>query len=132
MSRHVSSLVSFADHSFHIYCLGDNVNALASVPGNKIFFVQFADAPTLRMEPLQYSRHHRNFPYQGQFPLTEFVKALNATGYQGPFSLEIFNDEFRSAPSTRIALDGYRSLLVLQEKLSQNLIPPTPKPGRVE
>ena len=86
----------------------------------------------LRMDPLQYSRHHRNFPYQGQFPLTNFVQTLHSTGYEGPYSLEIFNDEFRSAPSTRIALDGYRSLLLLQEKLHKNLIPPTPKPGRVE
>jgi len=102
------------------------------VPGDKIFFVQFADAPILRMEPLQYSRHHRNFPYQGQFPLTDFVTALHSSGYEGPFSLEIFNDEFRSAPSSRIALDGYRSLLLLQEKLRQDIIPPTPKSGRVE
>jgi len=112
--------------------LGDNVDNLHSVPVNKIFFVQFADAPLLRMEPLQYSRHHRNFPYQGQFPLTEFVHALRATGYEGPYSLEIFNDEFRSAPSSRIALDGYRSLLLLQEKVYKSLMPATPRTAAVE
>jgi 4-hydroxyphenylpyruvate dioxygenase len=84
------------------------------------------------MEPLQYSRHHRNFPYQGQFPLTDFVKALRSTGYEGPYSLEIFNDEFRSAPCSKVALDGYRSLLLLQEKLLKNVVPPISKPGRVE
>ena len=84
------------------------------------------------MEPLQYSRHHRNFPYQGQFPLTNFVYALHSTGYEGPYSLEIFNDEFRSAPSTRIARDGYRSLLLLQEKIHKNLLPTTPKATGVE
>jgi len=84
------------------------------------------------MEPLQYSRHHRNFPYQGQFPLTKFVHALHATGYEGPYSLEIFNDEFRSAPSSRIALDGYRSLLLLQEKVYKSLIPATPRTAGLE
>jgi 4-hydroxyphenylpyruvate dioxygenase len=84
------------------------------------------------MEPLQYSRHHRNFPYQGQFPLTKFVHALHSTGYNGPYSLEIFNDEFRSAPSTRIALDGYRSLLLLQEQLQKSLLPSVPVVGGVE
>ena len=84
------------------------------------------------MEPLQYSRHHRNFPYQGQFPLTKFVHALHATRYEGPYSLEIFNDEFRSAPSSRIALDGYRSLLLLQEKVYKSLIPPTPRTAGFE
>src|SRR5277367_4115602 len=120
------------DLRFHIYCVQDNVDNLSSVPGNKIFFVQFADAPLLRMEPLQYSRHHRNFPFQGQFPLTDFARALHSTGYEGPYSLEIFNDEFRSAPSTRIALDGYRSLLLLQEQLHKNLLPSTPKVSGVE
>jgi 4-hydroxyphenylpyruvate dioxygenase len=84
------------------------------------------------MEPLPYSRHHRNFPYQGQFPLTTFVHALHATGYEGPYSLEIFNDEFRSAPSIKIALDGYRSLLLLQEQLRKDLLPPSPTTGGVE
>jgi 4-hydroxyphenylpyruvate dioxygenase len=84
------------------------------------------------MEPLQCSRHHRNFPFQGQFPLTTFVHALHATGYNGPYSLEIFNDEFRSAPPSRIALDGYRSLLLLQEQLHENLLPPAPIPSTFE
>ena len=105
---------------------------LSSVPGNKIFFVQIADAPLLRMEPLQYSRHHRNFPFQGQFPLIDFARALHGTGYEGPYSLEIFNDEFRSAPSSRIALDGYRSLILLQEQLRKNLLPLTPKVSGIE
>jgi len=124
--------LSCTDFSFHIYCLQDNVDKLSTVPGEKIFFVQFADAPLLRMEPLQYSRHHRNFPYQGQFPLNTFVHALQSTGYQGPYSLEIFNDEFRSAPSIKIALDGYRSLLLLQEQIYKDLLPPAPVTGRVE
>lgn len=84
------------------------------------------------MEPLQYSRHHRNFPYQGQFPLTTFVRALHSTGYRGPYSLEIFNDEFRSAPPSKIALDGYRSLLLLHEQLRKDLLPPVPVTGGVE
>jgi 4-hydroxyphenylpyruvate dioxygenase len=79
------------------------------------------------MEPLQYSRHYRNFPYQGQFPLSKFVHALHSTGYEGLYSLEIFNDEFRSAPSARIARDGYRSLLLLREQIHKNLFPSRPK-----
>lgn len=121
-----------SDSSFHIYCIHDNVDRLSNVPGDKIFLAQFADAPLLHMEPLQYSRHYRNFPYQGQFPLSTFVKALNSTGYNGPYSLEIFNDEFRSAPASRIALDGYRSLLLLQEQLRSNLVSHRPIANGVE
>jgi len=63
--------------------------------------------------------------------MTTFVNALHSTGYEGPYSLEIFNDEFRSAPSTRIALDGYRSLMLLQEKLFK-LLPRKPKASGVQ
>ena len=117
---------------FHIYCVRDNVDNLILVPGSKIFFVQFADAPLLHLEPLQYSRHHRNFPFQGQFALAKFVHTLYSTGYNGPYSLEIFNDEFRSTPSKQIALDGYRSLLLLEARLYEPLLPPPPKISGVQ
>jgi 4-hydroxyphenylpyruvate dioxygenase len=102
------------------------------VPAEKIFFVQFADAPLLHMDPLQYSRHHRNFPFQGQFPLIDFIRALNATGYRGPYSLEIFNDTFRAAPANGIALDGYRSLILVREHLHTKSIPRMPEISGVE
>jgi len=42
--------------------------------------------------------------------------ALKA-GYDGPLSLEIFNDEFRASSARRTAADGRRSLLLLEEQL---------------
>lgn len=39
------------------------------------------------------------------------MKNLHATGYDGPFSLEIFNDQFRSSSPEKTAIDGYRSLV---------------------
>jgi len=66
---------------------------------------------------LHYSRHYRVFPYQGQFPLTKFLRALQSTGYEGPYSLEVFNDEFRSSCPNAIALEGFRSMTYLQKHL---------------
>ena len=62
-----------------------------------MFFLQLADAPRLRMDVLQWSRHHRLFPGQGAFDLAGFVGRVLATGYTGPLSLEVFNDVFRQA-----------------------------------
>jgi 4-hydroxyphenylpyruvate dioxygenase len=85
------------------------------------------------MDYLSYSRHHRNFPLQGSFPLIDFTKALVTAGYKGPLSLEIFNDEFRAAPSKRIAADGLRSLLFLQaEVYGGDILPPIPQVERIE
>ena len=46
---------------------------IRDIPGEKIFFLQLADAPQLRMDVLQWSRHYRCFPGQGGFDLAGFV-----------------------------------------------------------
>lgn len=117
--RQAWDIVARADHpalglivdSFHTLALDDDPSGLADLPGEKIFFVQLADAPKLSMDVLSWSRHFRNFPGQGQLPVTGFLKAVLASGYRGPLSLEIFNDDFRSAPARQTALDGLRSLI---------------------
>jgi 4-hydroxyphenylpyruvate dioxygenase len=63
------------------------------------------------MDRLSWSRHYRCFPGQGELPIDAFVKNMHATGYDGPFSLEIFNDQFRSGSPEKTAVDGYRSLV---------------------
>lgn len=100
--------------SFHTLALNDDPAGLADIPGDRIFYVQLADAPSLSMDVLSWSRHHRNFPYQGDLPVDGFVRAVLASGYQGPLSLEVFNDDFRSAPARMIARDGLRSLILAE------------------
>ncbi|NHN76482.1 TIM barrel protein [Azotobacter chroococcum] len=128
--RHVNTwqqvweIVREADHpslgmildSFHTLSLKGDPSAIAEVPGEKIFFVQMADAPLLAMDVLEWSRHFRCFPGQGEFDLPGFLAPILKSGYRGPLSLEIFNDGFRAAPTRGNALDGYRSLLYLEEK----------------
>src|SRR6185436_7231368 len=82
------------------------------------FAIEDADAPMARLDPLSWSRHFRLFPGQGAFPVTRFTRNVLASGYNGPISLEIFNDEFRAAPPRPTAIDGMRSLLLLEEELA--------------
>src|SRR3954471_21596295 len=104
--------------SFHTLALGDDPSGLADVPGEKIFFVQLADAPRLNMDVLTWGRHFRNFPGQGDLDVTGFVRAVLASGYTGPLSLEIFNDDFRAAPARMTARDGLRSLILTEADAS--------------
>ncbi|PKF78203.1 3-keto-5-aminohexanoate cleavage protein [Vibrio sp. vnigr-6D03] len=97
--------------TFHIFSRGTEIDSMLNIPGEKIFLVQAADAPRLSMDHLSWSRHFRCFPGQGELPLDQFMKNLHATGYDGPFSLEIFNDQFRSSSPEKTAIDGYRSLV---------------------
>jgi 4-hydroxyphenylpyruvate dioxygenase len=122
--QHSWRLVRAADHpalglcldSFHILSRTRDLSGLADVPGERLFFVQLADAPQLDMNVVQWSRHHRLFPGQGAFDLPGFLEQVLRTGYAGPLSLEVFNDVFRQADPHRTALDAMRSLLDLQER----------------
>lgn len=123
---HAWQIVEGVDHpslgtcldSFHILSRGDDPAGIREIPGEKIFFLQLADAPFLAMDILQWSRHHRNFPGQGSFDLSAFAQHVYATGYDGPWSLEIFNDVFRRADTQRTAIDAHRSLLHLEEQVA--------------
>ena len=129
--RHVNDyrdaweIVRRADHpavglvldSFHVLVRDTDLNAIASLPKDRIFLVQIADAPKLEMDFLSWSRHLRNLPGQGELPVLAFMEALQATGYDGPLSLEIFNDQFRAGSARSVAIDGRRSLLYLLDQL---------------
>lgn len=97
--------------SFHLLARGLPVDPIQSIPADRITFVQIADAPRIDMDLLQLSRHFRCFPGQGDLDIASFMAALQATGYDGWLSHEIFNDRFRMASPRQIAADGERSLI---------------------
>jgi 4-hydroxyphenylpyruvate dioxygenase len=104
--------------SFHILARGTDLGAIRTIPGDRIFLVQLADAPLLQMDYLSWSRHFRNFPGQGDLPVVDFMEALAATSYGGALSLEIFNDQFRAGSARSVAVDGHRSLRFLGDQLA--------------
>lgn len=107
--------------SFHILSRGDDPSRIAEIPGEKIFFVQLADAQPMGMDVLPWSRHHRVFPGEGGFDVVEMVRLLTHAGYSGPLSLEIFNDVFRETDPAVTAVDGKRSLIWLQQRVRGRL-----------
>jgi 4-hydroxyphenylpyruvate dioxygenase len=86
------------------------------------------------MDYLSWSRHFRNMPGQGDLPLAEFADAIHRIGYQGYWSLEIFNDRFRTGSASGVAVDGFRSLQFLHDEVaSRPRAPIKPAmPARVE
>jgi 4-hydroxyphenylpyruvate dioxygenase len=138
--RDAWEIVRRADHpavglvldSFHIFSRRTDLKPIRTIPSDKIFLVQLSDAPLLDMDLLQWSRHFRGFPGQGDFQLTGFMEAVSDSGYDGPLSLEAFNDEFRAGSPRSVAIDGYRSIIHLLDQsrgTSQRLaktLPPMP------
>lgn len=129
--RHVNDyrdsweIVRRADHpaiglvldTFHIFARNTDLKTIGAIPRDKIFLVQVADAPRLDMDVLQWSRHFRNLPGQGDLPLLDFMAVLHTTGYDDLISLEIFNDQFRAGSARAVAVDGHRSLIHLIDQL---------------
>ncbi|MFJ2114415.1 bifunctional sugar phosphate isomerase/epimerase/4-hydroxyphenylpyruvate dioxygenase family protein [Streptomyces sp. NPDC087850] len=120
---HAWRIVEAADHpalgtcldSFHILSRGSDPRGIESIPGEKIFFLQLADAPRIALDVLQWSRHYRCFPGQGDFDVASLVGHAVRAGYTGPLSLEVFNDVFRQGDAGRTAVDAMRSLRWLEE-----------------
>ena len=129
--RHVNDhrdaweIVRRADHanvgiildSFHTLARKIDPDSIRSIPGDKIFFVQLADAPKIDMDLLYWSRHFRNMPGEGDLDVFSFMRAVAATGYDGTLSLEIFNDQFRGGSPKFISVDGHRSLVYLMDRV---------------
>ncbi|MFB2584595.1 bifunctional sugar phosphate isomerase/epimerase/4-hydroxyphenylpyruvate dioxygenase family protein [Herbiconiux liukaitaii] len=127
--RHAWKIVEMADRanlglcldSFHILSRGHDLSAIEEIDGEKIMFLQLADAPALDMDVLSWSRHHRVFPGEGDFPLVRFLGHVLRADYRGPISLEVFNDTFRQTDARRTAAHARRSLTWLGDRTSAEL-----------
>lgn len=127
--------------SFHVLARGTELQSMAAIPADRVFFVQIADAPKLDLDYLSWSRHWRCMPGQGELNLAGFMDALGEMNYRGPLSLEIFNDRFRAGSARSVAVDGRRSLIALIDDASKRAkrplgrmpaLPPRPAVKSVE
>lgn len=131
--RDAWEVVQLADHasvglildSIHILGKKSDLGFIRTIPGDRIFHVQLADAPKIEMNLEYWSRYFRTMPGEGDLALDEFMKAVVSTGYNGPLSLEILNDRFRNGLPRAIAEDGYRSILHLMDKVNRSDEPAT-------
>ncbi|WP_068110874.1 bifunctional sugar phosphate isomerase/epimerase/4-hydroxyphenylpyruvate dioxygenase family protein [Tropicimonas marinistellae] len=123
--------------SFHTLAANVDPDGIRAIPGDRIFHVQLADAPKIDMDLEYMSRHYRNMPGEGDLPLLDFMCAVATTGYDGPYSLEILNDQVRGGSARIAAVDGYRSILYLADQMHraepalQIDLPEMPPKGRV-
>lgn len=135
--RDAWAIVEAVDHphvgiildSFHSLSRKIPSESIRAIPGDKIVYIQLADAPLLDMDLLYWSRHFRNLPGQGGLDVEAYVAEILRTGYAGPLSLEIFNDRFRSNSAALVAQDGYRSLDHVRDAALRRLGRPSPIPA---
>ena len=111
--------VTLAVDTFHVLARGDDGDALAGVPGDRIGFLQVADAPLRDMNVLEWSRHFRCFPGQGDARRRRRRRRDPRGGLPRPASLEVFSDVVREVDPAVTARDAYRSLVFLEDQLGR-------------
>ena len=107
--------------SFHLVATKTSLDGLADVDPERLFLVQLADFMWTEIhsveERIATARHFRVFPGEGVHSeaLADLVSRLDAMGYVGDYSFEVFNDDYRQIPAETVAQRARRSALWLGE-----------------
>lgn len=80
--------------SLHIFCPGLPLDGIDRIDPDKIFLVELADIPATRLGHMDVARHYRLMPGDGVAPVEDFIRRVEAIGYQGLYSIEIMNDRY--------------------------------------
>jgi 4-hydroxyphenylpyruvate dioxygenase len=108
--------------SFHSLARNIPMESLPDIDPARIFLVHLADAPMMQMDFRSWSRHFRYLPGQGELDLEAYVAALRGRGYNGIWSLEVFNDRYRASAASTTAVDGMRSLRYIEDQVARRLL----------
>jgi sugar phosphate isomerase/epimerase len=115
--------------SFHILAAKTPLDALDDVDPYRIFLVQLADFMWHEVrsfeERMTTARHFRVFPGEGvhSAQVAELVLRLDALGYRGDYSFEVFNDDYQQIPMQAVAARARRSALWLGEEVLRRSVP---------
>jgi sugar phosphate isomerase/epimerase len=78
--------------------------AIAALPPGLVTHVEFDDGPLVAAaDYIDETIEARCLPGDGEFPLVDFVRALDACGYRGAYGLELLSPTFRNLPPAEVA-----------------------------
>ena len=115
--------------SYHLLATNTAPERLEAIDPAKIFLVQLADfmwqETRTPEERLETARHYRVFPGEGvhSVALGELVRRLDAMGYRGDYSFEVFNDDYQQLPLPFVAQRARASAQWLAEGVLRRAVP---------
>lgn len=115
--------------SFHMLAAKTPLDALADIEPDKVFLVQLSDflwqETRTFEERMATARTYRVFPGEGVHTaqIVEMVQALDAMGYAGDYSFEVFNDDYQQMPLSMVCERARRSALWLAEDVLRSALP---------
>jgi 2-keto-myo-inositol isomerase len=99
--------------TFHFYAGNSSLRSIAALDSRKVFMVHLNDVmpgPRVRLHDAR-----RLYPGDGVLPLTPILQALRATGYAGPFSVEIFQPRYWRQDPRQVAATAYKKARAVLE-----------------
>jgi sugar phosphate isomerase/epimerase len=124
--------LGLAIDSYHVFATNTSLDEIDYLQPDRIFLVQLSDfmwQETRTVEErVTTARRFRVFPGEGVHSeaLAQLVLKLDALGYQGDYSFEVFNEDYLNLPLPAVAERARRSALWLAEDILRRS---TPLPG---
>lgn len=109
--------------SYHIFAAGTPLEALDELDPDKVFLVQLSDFMWQETrtfeERMTTARTFRVFPGEGVHSdaLARLVRRLDALGYAGDYSFEVFNDDYVNLPLDVVCARARRSAIWLVDEV---------------
>ena len=102
---------------FHFFHVADpSLKALARAGTERLLLVHVNDLPNLSLEDLVVGKATRVFPGDGVVATEALLGTLCQMGYQGPFSVEVFDPKFMSWNSFEFCKTAQEKTLAVLEK----------------
>lgn len=97
---------------WHITRAGIDYRELTRIPKECIISVELCDASQSQVGSLlEDTLHRRKLCGEGDFNIPDFIRAVLATGYNGPFGVEIISEEQRLRPLDEAAKLSFASAM---------------------
>lgn len=97
---------------WHLSRGGISYDEIANIPPHFIKSIELNDADRYPIQPLwQDTIHRRRLPGEGYLDVPSFIKAVQATGYNGPWGLEVLSEVQRKLPLDKMANDAFKATI---------------------
>ena len=90
---------------YHLYKGGGGFDGIGLIAGSAIGVFHFNDSPAVPGRA-EIADKDRVFPGDGVGPVRQVLTSLQAIGYRGMLSLELFNPEYYRRPAAEVAREG--------------------------
>ncbi len=113
--------------AFNFIASGHSLDSLDEIAPDKIMLVQLADFSSPAFQELR--RHDADpmpvFPGSGVFSdqVAAFVRHLDRMDYDGDYSLQVANEDYRQLPARAVAALGARSMAWVHQQILRRRLP---------